>query len=298
MMRAAFFLAFLSVLSGAACRQEKGRLVTQHGYEYINHTNRGGATPQPGEYVYFQVQIRNGDSIIHSTRAQGAAPFLQIPSVNNPRRRPSPVEDVLRELSEGDSATVLIRLDTIGVKPKGFENAKMMHYDVVLLDIKSVDSYQEEAKEERKKREAAAEAARARLREVEEQARETLKQYKNGELDGQLIETSSGLRYILQEEGDGPGAEPGRHVSVQYLGALVKNGKVYDTSFRQGEPLKFPVGDGRVIKGWDEGVARLKEGARATFFIPYQLAYGEKGSSPDIPPKADLLLYVEVVEVF
>ena len=62
--------------------------------------------------------------------------------------------------------------------------------------------------------------------------------------------------------------------------------------------MKFPVGEGRVIKGWDEGVALLNEGAKATFFIPYQLAYGEKGSSPDIPPKTDLLLYVEVTDVY
>jgi len=295
----AFFFAFLGILAIVSCQEEKGRLVTQHGYEYLNHTSLEGEQPQPGEYAYFQLQIRNGDSIIHSTRAQGASPFLQIPSVNNPRRRPSPVEDVLREMVEGDSATVLIRLDTLGVKPKGFDNDdNIMFYDVVLVAIKSVDNFQEEARQEREKQQAAAAAARARYQEVAAKAREIRNSYKAGELSDSLEETGSGLKYLVLEEGDGGQVEKGRNVSIHYFGTLLSNGKVFDTSFEQGEPLKFPVGEGRRIKGWDEGVTLLKEGAKAFLFIPYELAYGEKGSSPDIPPKAELLLYVEVEELY
>ena len=297
-MRMAFFSAFLSVLVAASCKQDEGRLVTQHGYEYTNHTKLDGPKPQPGEYAYFQVQIRNGDSITHSTRAQGSAPFLQIPSVNNPQRRPSPVEDVLREMSVGDSVTVLIRLDSLGAKPKGFENTGIMYYDVVLVDIKSVDNFKEETKRGREEQEKKAELARARYQEVAAQVKETLNAFKAGELEEQLKETASGLKYIIHEPGNGRKVEKGRNIGVQYFGVLMNNGKGYESSFKQGEPMKFPVGEGRVIKGWDEGVALLNEGAKATFFIPYQLAYGEKGSSPDIPPKTDLLLYVEVTDVY
>ncbi|MCB0584027.1 MAG: FKBP-type peptidyl-prolyl cis-trans isomerase [Phaeodactylibacter sp.] len=296
-MRIALILALLAVIALISCREEEGPSLTQHGYEYVNHTKLEGEKPQPGEYVYFQVQIRNGDSITHSTRAQGATPYLQIPSVDNPQRRPSPLEDVLREMVQGDSVTVFIRLDTIRAKPKGFENTDIMYYDVVLNEIKSVDAFQEETRREREEREKAAAAARARYGEVADFVRQTLKQYKEGKLDEQLKETDSGLKYIIHEEGNGREIDKGRNVSVQFFGVLVKNGKVYDTSFEQGEPLKFPVGEGRVIKGWDEGMSLLKDGAKASFFIPYQLAYGEKGSSPDIPPEAELALYVEVVKV-
>ncbi|MCB0558475.1 MAG: FKBP-type peptidyl-prolyl cis-trans isomerase [Lewinellaceae bacterium] len=295
-MRIVFFFAFLYALILLSCHEEGGLLTTQHGYEYINHTNLEGARPQPGEYAYFQVQIRNGDTITHSTREQGATPFLQIPSINNPQRRPSPVEDVLREMSVGDSVTVLIRLDTMRARQKGFEDTDIMYYDVVLTDIKSMDSYQQGAKEEREEREKAAAAARARYREVAAQVRETLKEYKAGALDEQLKETASGLKYIIQEQGDGKAVEPRRNVSVQYYRALM-NGKEHDSSFQQGEPLKFPVGEGRVIEGWDEAVSLLREGAKATFFIPSRLAYGENGASPGVPRNADLLLYLEVVEV-
>lgn len=296
-MKNAILFAFLCALVTASCKQDKGRQFTRHGYEYINHTNLGGPKPQPGEYVYFQLQIRDGDSITHSTRSQGNAPFLQIPSVDNPRRRPSPVEDVLREMSVGDSATVFIRLDSIRGKASQFGNADMFYYDVVLNDIKTVDNFQEEAKQEREERKREAEAARARYPEVAGQMNETLRQYKAGELDEQLHETDSGLKYIIHEAGEGRNVEPGRNVSVHYFGTLM-NGKVFDNSFKQGDPLRFPVGENRVIKGWDEGVALLREGAKATFFIPYRLAYGEQGSSPDIPPKAELALYLEVLEVY
>ncbi|MCB0546093.1 MAG: FKBP-type peptidyl-prolyl cis-trans isomerase [Phaeodactylibacter sp.] len=296
-MRIAFFFAFLCILALVSCEQEKGRLVTKHGYEYVNHTNLDGAKPQPGEYVYFQVQIRNGDSITHSTRLQGAAPFLQIPSVDNPQRRPSPLEDVLREMSVGDSVTVFIRLDSLRGKFNEFNDAEIIYYDVVLNDIKTVDSFQENAKREREEQKQEAEAARARFSTVADEVKETLRAYKAGELQEQLHETDSGLKYIIHEQGSGKQVEPGRNVSVHYFGALM-NGKMYDSSFKQGDPLRFPVGEGRRIKGWDEAVTLLREGEKATFFIPWPLAYGEKGSSPDIPSKADLVLYLEVVEVY
>ncbi len=297
-MRIVLIFACLYILVWVSCQQEERRQFTKHGYEYINHTNLDGPKPQPGEYVYFHLQIRNGDSITHSTRAQGANPFLQIPSVDNPQRRPSPVEDVLREMSVGDSVTVLIRLDSIRAsKPKEFEGAEMFFYDVVLQDIKSVDSFQENARQQREEQQKAAEAARARYREVAAQVRETLEQYKAGELDEELHETDSGLKYIIHEQGQGTEVGPKGNVSVHFFGVLM-NGKEFDNSFKQGDPLRLPVGEGRVVRGWDEGMTLLRQGSRATFFIPNELAYGETGSSPDIPPNADLALYVEVVEVY
>ncbi|MFM9951914.1 MAG: FKBP-type peptidyl-prolyl cis-trans isomerase, partial [Saprospiraceae bacterium] len=74
------------------------------------------------------------------------------------------------------------------------------------------------------------------------------------------------------------------------------DGKMFDSSFGRGEPIEFPLGVGQVIPGWDEGLSLLKQGGKATLFIPYQLAYGDAGSPPVIPPKAELIFYVEVVK--
>ncbi len=108
-------------------------------------------------------------------------------------------------------------------------------------------------------------------------------------------QTESGLMYIIEEEGDGKQAESGKKVQVHYKGTLV-DGKKFDSSYDRNQPITFPLGVGRVIKGWDEGIALLKEGAKAKLIIPYYLAYGEKGKGP-IPDKADLIFDVELIKV-
>jgi FKBP-type peptidyl-prolyl cis-trans isomerase FkpA len=121
--------------------------------------------------------------------------------------------------------------------------------------------------------------------------------YKAGNLDDQLQTTPSGLRYVIHEEGSGKEAEAGRGVVVQYIGRLSSNGEVFDQSFERGQGIPFPLGQGRVIPGWDEGIDLLQEGDRATFIIPSELAYGEQGSGATIPPGSELLFYVELEKV-
>lgn len=295
-MRIALFSSLFLALALLSCQQGEKKLTTENGYEYIKYTNEGGPKPLPGEYVYFHAQMRNGDSVVYASREQGASPFLQIPAVDNPARKPSPLEDVLKMMSVGDSVTVLINIDTLPTKPRGFENASILYYDVALLEIKSAEQYQEEAKAEREEGLKAAEATKARQAEVAAQVGESLSKYKAGSLGDALKSTPTGLKYVMQEEGAGKPAQPGRQVSVHYYGVLM-DGTMFDNSFERGDPIQFPVGQGRVIPGWDEGIGMLKEGSKATLFIPAQLAYGEQGSPPVIPPNSELVFYVELVEV-
>ena len=108
--------------------------------------------------------------------------------------------------------------------------------------------------------------------------------------------TSTGLRYkITQKNDSGKSAKRGDVVKVHYTGKLL-DGTKFDSSLDRNEPIAFPVGVGRVIPGWDEGIMLLKEGEKASLVIPPYLGYGERGAGGVIPPNAILLFDVELVE--
>ena len=110
------------------------------------------------------------------------------------------------------------------------------------------------------------------------------------------VVTKSGLAYFMMEEGKGPLAEPGNTVSVHYTGKFI-DGTKFDSSYDRGQPIDFPLGEGRVIPGWDEGISLLKEGGKAKFIIPPHLAYGERGAGGVIPPNATLIFEVELIDI-
>src|SRR5262245_2299010 len=101
--------------------------------------------------------------------------------------------------------------------------------------------------------------------------------------EGKVVTTASGLQYEDLKEGTGEAAKAGDTVSVHYTGTLKSNGKKFDSSLDRNEPFDFPLGAGKVIKGWDEGVAGMKVGGKRKLTIPAKLAYGEKGFPPVIP---------------
>jgi peptidylprolyl isomerase len=108
-------------------------------------------------------------------------------------------------------------------------------------------------------------------------------------------ETESGLQYYDVVEGDGPSPEEGQIVVVDYTGWL-EDGTQFDSSIERGQPFSFPLGQGSVIAGWDEGVATMKVGGKRQLVIPSDLAYGDSGSGP-IPPGATLIFDVELLEI-
>jgi peptidylprolyl isomerase len=112
--------------------------------------------------------------------------------------------------------------------------------------------------------------------------------------DTEAVETAE-LEYIEIEAGTGAQARPGDIVSVHYTGTL-EDGTVFDSSIESGQPFTFMLGQGQVIAGWDQGIALMREGGKATFVVPPELAYGEAGRD-QIPPNATLTFEVELVEV-
>ena len=112
--------------------------------------------------------------------------------------------------------------------------------------------------------------------------------------------TASGLQIIDTLEGTGASPKPGQTCVMHYTGWLYENGqkgKKFDSSVDRNEPFEFPIGQRRVIAGWDEGISTMKVGGKRTLIIPPALAYGERGFPGAIPPNATLMFDVELLAV-
>jgi FKBP-type peptidyl-prolyl cis-trans isomerase FkpA len=117
---------------------------------------------------------------------------------------------------------------------------------------------------------------------------------------GKAMTTASGLQIIDTKVGTGPTPKPGQICVVHYTGWLYQDGqkgKKFDSSVDRNDPLEFPVGQRKVIAGWDEGVASMKVGGKRTLIIPPELGYGARGAGGVIPPNATLIFDVELLGV-
>ena len=128
-------------------------------------------------------------------------------------------------------------------------------------------------------------------REIREEGERFLAE--NAKKEGVVV-LPSGLQYTVLTEGTGAQPKVTDRVKCHYEGTLT-NGQVFDSSYRRGEPAVFPLNG--VIAGWTEGVQLMKEGAKYRFFIPYNLAYGERGAGQAIPPYAALVFDVELISI-
>jgi peptidylprolyl isomerase len=117
---------------------------------------------------------------------------------------------------------------------------------------------------------------------------------------GKTMTTPSGLQITDSKVGAGATPKPGQTAVVHYTGWLYQDGakgKKFDSSVDRGQPFEFPVGQHRVIAGWDEGVASMKVGGKRTLVIPPDLGYGARGAGGVIPPNATLIFDVELLDV-
>ena len=109
------------------------------------------------------------------------------------------------------------------------------------------------------------------------------------------IKTPSGLMYVVTKEGTGSKPTLGTTVTAHYTGTLL-DGSKFDSSVDRGKPFRFQVGVGQVIRGWDEAFLDMKKGEKRIIILPYDLAYGEMGHPPVIPPRATLVFDVELID--
>ncbi len=177
--------------------------------------------------------------------------------------------DVVNKIAQ-DDLIIKVTITKKGADAKKFDAAKVFSE---YFTNKDADEKIQKAKEDNERAAACANA---------------LKEFANG------ATTASGLKYIVLKEGTGPKPSATSNVKVHYTGNLV-DGKVFDSSVQRGEPIDF--GLNQVIKGWTEGLQLMPEGSKYKFYIPYNLAYGDRAMGNLIPAKSDLVFEVELLKI-
>jgi len=276
--------------TGGGTSKMDGQIVP--GYDYVNHTKKGGVTPQIAEYAYFNYYVMDGDSLLFSNTNLGAPQKVLITDDFSGRNAgQKPLVLALQKMAVGDSLSLYIPKDSL--PPDNTLKSDRLTYHIALEEIKDQAAFMEEMEKENAIKQQAMVANQAREAEIAEKVKLTASEYTKGKLKSKLKTSASGLKYIIHEEGNGILPKPGQEVFAHYYGALT-DGTQFDNSFKRGSLFNFPLGKGRVIKGWDEGFALLSPGAKATLFIPSEMGYGATGSPPNIPPNSELIFYVEM----
>jgi len=290
------FFSLLCVLFIAGCASEGRRIKADSGYEY-QIVRKGGSDPIPvNSYVFFNMALAQKDSILQTTATMGKPSVLKLMEDNKSYGQLKALVDIMATLHEGDSLHFFFPIDSFDRLPPGFEAfTEPLVYRVGIVDVMDEAQFQAHSDSTQKEQEKVKQVVRDRLPEIEALTKSNWDAYKKGDFASQMQTTTSGLRYIIHEAGaEGTKPAKGDQVSVHYYGMLDADAKMFDTSFKAGQPYQFPLGMGQVIPGWDEGILLLNKGAKATLFIPASLGYGAAGSPPVIPENADLIFYVEL----
>ena len=259
-------------------------------YEYLWLVDAPGDTVEINDYVEYHAYVRNGEDVKFSTRDGTGDPVRNQLTKEAARE---PLVQMLFRMSPGDSVAVFTPLPPGQPTPPDFEGATEVRYDIVLLNELTKEEYDASIAQLKEKQEAAAAEFKAAEAEIARRTATALAEYKADNIDD-LQTTPSGLKYVVLKEGTGPKPTVGERVSVNYYGMLT-TGEEFDNSYKRGQPFQFQLGAGRVIKGWDEGVALLNGGSEAVFFIPADLAYGAQ-ESPTIPANSELVFFVSLEE--
>jgi FKBP-type peptidyl-prolyl cis-trans isomerase FkpA len=255
-------------------------------YAIVRH-GKGTEKPVPTDNVMMHIRVYVSDSMaFDSYKLNDNQP---VPSVVNKPAFNGDIMEGLALLVEGDSAVFKIPQDSVyrnSFVPPFAKKGDSVIYQIDLVTVKSRKKYDEER---------AAKAKQA----LAEQAK-PIKDYVSKQKFKNVKKLPSGLNVAITKQGTGPKAKAGDKVRVNYTGKLM-DGTVFDSStmpeFMHISPYEFELGRGHVIKGWDEGIAQLNKGAKATLVIPSPLAYGENGQGQKIKANAILVFDVELVEI-
>jgi len=298
---AILFVALLAVII-TSCGKSKypGFKETDNGLYYKFHTqNKDAKKPSLGDILVAELTVRTTDSTLFTNAGNPQRLFRLDTSFYK-----GDLNEGLALMGIGDSATFIISADSLkkGMKlPEFIKDGDILYYDIKIHEIISKDVAEKEKNEAMANQQKMLEEAKAN------ESKDLEKYLADNKI--KVKPTESGLYFIEIKKGSGAKAEKGKTVKVNYTGKLT-NGTVFDTSVeaeakksntynekRPYEPIEFPLGQGQVIPGWDEGISMMKVGGKAKLIIPSKIGYGERGAGNSIPPCAVLVFDVELVAV-
>lgn len=255
-------------------------------YKIVKH-GTGKRHPQVGDRLEMNIHVKVNDSTLFDSRKMNnnkPVPF----QVQAPQYKGDPIEGFMK-LVAGDSAVLRMPVDTLLNQGKqmmpGMKAGDILVYEVELVSAVSDSQFKKESQIKGEQQKAKDEA--------------TLVAYFKAN-NIKATRTASGLYYVVTKDGTGANAKAGQNLSVNYTGRLL-GGKEFDSNvepmFNHVQPFNLTLGAGQVIRGWDEGLALLNKGAKATLYIPSGLAYGSQDRSPSIPANSILVFDVEILDI-
>ena len=270
------------------------------------YENKGEVAPADstgakiGQVVTMQMSYQNADdSVLFDSRTQKQP--VMIP-VMEPTFKGS-LEQALMMLSPGDSGVFKVNADSLFAKtfaqpmPPFIKPGSQLTF---FIKAEKVQSKEEAMVDQQKMFEQQMKDAQAHAAEQIKIDDQKIQEYIKANNLQNVQKTESGVYYVVEEPGKGPQAANGDLVSVHYKLSFL-DGKEVENSrsnpMGNGEPFQFPLGQGRVIKGWDDAIQQLNKGSKATLLVPSTLAYGEQDRGPDMPANSILRFDVELVDV-
>lgn len=302
LLSSSILMAIAAVFSSCSTQKSPFPGYTEKDGLYIKYIddNDTGRAAMVGDIISLNMVYTNDkDSVILDSRQNGQPVQVKADTAQY-------IGDLMGAfigMNVGDSASIIVSADSFFLKtarypklPDFVDSASMLYFSVRIKDVQSMEEIQS-----------------AQLKEQEDRMnneKSDLEAYIQANYpDAQP--TASGMYFISKKQGSGQQAEAGKTVKVHYKGMLL-DGTYFDTSVKEAAqeqglyderrepyaPFEFPLGQGRVIQGWDEGIAMLKEGGEATLIIPSNLAYGAnpRPGGP-IKPYSTLIFEVELIEV-
>lgn len=261
-----------------------GYKTTENGLYYQFFVQNEGNLPQVGELVEVTLSCDVNDTVSIIPASMNILKLAE-PTFN------SDFMEGIAMMHIGDSASFIVNIDStfkyvFGAKelPEQFKSTDIMKFNVKVSDIFLESDYTKRMIEKMKNKNP-------------EETAKSAEEFSNYlETNGVVAEpTESGLIYVMTQDGNGEMPVKENTVKVHYTGRLL-DGTVFDSSVERGEPIEFPLGVGYVIPGWDEGIALMSKGEKGILYIPWFLAYGDRGAGALIPPYSNLVFEVELVD--
>jgi FKBP-type peptidyl-prolyl cis-trans isomerase len=279
MKKKTFAILGMAALLMTACNDYKGYQKTDSGLRYRFHTqneDENAKKAEIGDVLSLSLEIRtDDDSVLQSVPEIQA--MLQAPKFQGD------IFEGLQMMREGDSATFIIPAKAYfntynyGQIPDFVGEKSVLFITACIHSIQSFEEYRT-----------------LKMQEMQEKEKAQLSQYLQ-EHNITVEPTASGLYYIETKAGKGATPTKGSQCTVHYRGTLF-DGTQFDASYDRNEPFTFQLGMGQVIAGWDEGIALMKKGGKATLLLPSAISYGERGAGDMIPPFTPLIFEVELLD--